>query len=152
MKSFLFSLSIALLMTGCASLATQTAAATPALPIPAGEWTVEMTHSGGIMGLMRTIEISSGGSYSVTDERANKTISGELSKDELAKLTEIITSTNYIASDKPKGGCADCFIYDIKIQGSEKNLAVQLDDISLPSSGMENLVTFLRGLIDSFLK
>ncbi|MBL8102379.1 MAG: hypothetical protein JNM02_07615 [Anaerolineales bacterium] len=151
MKSFLFSLSIALLMTGCASLATQTAA-TPALPVLADEWTVEMTHSGGIVGLMRAIKISSDGSYTVTDERTNKTISGELSKDELAKLTEVIASTNYIPSEKPKGVCADCFIYDIEIQGSEKNLAVQLDDISLPGSGMENLVTFLRGLIDSFLK
>ncbi|MBE0671184.1 MAG: hypothetical protein IH588_11395 [Anaerolineales bacterium] len=152
MKSFLFSLSIVLWMTGCASLATQTAAATPALPIIVDEWTVEMTHSGGIMGLMRAIKISSGGSYTVTDERANKTISGELSKDELAKLTEIITNTSYITSEKPKGVCADCFIYDIEIQGSGKNLAVQLDDISLPGSGMENLVTFLRGLIDSSLK
>ncbi len=150
---FPFVLIIALLVAGCASFApTNAPAATPTLPAIADEWTVKMTHSGGIMGLMRSIEVSSDGSYTVADERAGKAASGTLTEEELKKLTKLITGTEFIASEKPGGACADCFIYDIEIQSSGKNFATQLDDISLPESGMENLVTFLRELIDSALK
>jgi hypothetical protein len=48
--------------------------------------------------------------------------------------------------------CADCFIYDLEIQENGKNFAVQLNDISLPNSGLESLVTYLRGLIETALK
>ena len=40
------------------------------------------------MGLSRSIEISSDGKFTVVDERANKTITGELSADELSKINE----------------------------------------------------------------
>ena len=104
------------------------------------------------MGLMRSIEVSFDGSYTVADERAGKTASGTLTEEELKNLTKLITGAEFIASEKPGGACADCFIYDIEIQSSGEKFAIQLDDISLPESGMENLVTFLRELIDSALK
>ena len=150
---FPFGLIIALLVAGCASSSpTNAPAATPTLPAIADEWTVKMTHSGGIMGLMRSIEVSSDGSYTVTDERTNKSISVKLSEDEIATLTKIVSSAENIPSEKPSGGCADCFVYEIEILTSGKNLATRLDDISLPASGMEDLVKSLRELIDSALK
>jgi hypothetical protein len=151
-----FVLIIALLVAGCVSSPTNTPinipAATPTLPVTTDEWTVKMTHSGGIMGLMRSIEVSFDGSYTVTDEHAGKAVSGKLTEEELAKLTELITDAEFIASEKPGGVCSDCFIYDIKIQSSGKNLSTQLNDISLSESGMEDLVISLRELIDSALK
>ncbi len=159
---FLSVFAAAFLVAGCASSPAATEADVPAAtPVPAStptlmvadEWTIKMTHSGGIMGLMRTVEISSDGSYTVIDERINKTVSGELSESELAELQEIVASLDYNTGQKPNpGGCADCFVYVLEIQGTEKNLNLQLDDISLPESGMETLVKFLRELIDSALK
>ncbi len=64
------------------------------------------------MGLVRSIEVSSDGSYTVTDKRTNKTVSGILSKDEISKLTKIVAGVENIASEKPNGACADCFVYD----------------------------------------
>ena len=145
-------LMIALLVAGCASSPTNTPAATPALPAATNEWNVKMTHSGGIMGLMRSIEVSSDGSYTITDRRTNKTVSGILSKDEISKLTKIVAGVENVASEKPNGNCADCFVYAIEIQSSGEKFTTQLDDISLSESGMEDLVTSLRALMDSALK
>ncbi|MEK6752987.1 MAG: protealysin inhibitor emfourin [Chloroflexota bacterium] len=159
---FLSMLVSVLLIAGCASSPAVTEANTPAptpvllstptLPV-ADEWTIKLTHSGGIMGLMRSLEVSSDGKYTVVDERANKTVSGELSESELAELREVVASLDYKDKQKPNpGGCADCFMYDLEIQDGAKNFSIQVDDISLPESGMETLVRFLRELLDSALK
>ena len=151
--SYLFILVFALLVVGCGATPPTTApAATPTLPTVVEQWTLKMTHSGGIMGLMRSIEVSSDGIYTVTDERTNKTASGELSKDEIAAMTKMVADAQNITGEKPEMTCADCFIYDIEIQSNGKKFAVQLNDISLPESGMKDLVTSLRELMDSALK
>lgn len=148
-----FVLIIALLIAGCASASTNTPAATPTLPTIADEWTIKMTHSGGIMGLMRSIEVSSDGSYTVNDERAKKKITSMLTNDELQSLSSTVTSAKLINLDTTEGSvCADCFIYDIEILSGGEKFVVQLNDISLPDSGMEDLVTSLRTLMDSALK
>jgi hypothetical protein len=156
---FLYLLFISLFITGCGQSATPEPLNTPAVeaPIPTlsspvNEWTITMNHSGGIMGLMRSIEVSSDGKYTVVDERANKTIIGELSADELSKINELV-STEYIPASKPNGmGCADCFLYNLEIQANGKRVAIKLNDISLPKSGFEPLVSILRGLIDTALQ
>ncbi len=145
-------LMVALLTNGCTSVTAQPAAATPALPSSANEWTIKMTHSGGIMGLMRSVEVSSEGSYTVKDKRSNKTISGNLSKNEISRFTGIVTATERTAMEKPEGVCADCFIYDIEIQIDGEKFSVQLDDMNLSESGMVELVSSLRELMDSALK
>lgn len=157
---FLYVLLISLLIAGCSPSSTPEPLKTPtteaqasALPALNGDWTVKMTHSGGIMGLSRSIEISSDGNFTVVDERADKTVTGELAAGELSKINEQVISAEYIPAVKPDGmGCADCFIYDLEIQESGERFAVQLNDISLPNSGLESLVTQLRSLIDTALK
>jgi hypothetical protein len=139
-----------LLITGC----SQVQAETPAAPLPILEnnWTIKMEQSGGIMGLQRSVEVSSDGSYTVTDERADKTFTGKLTDDELIKLQDMVTGMQYTAPTMPGGVCADCFIYDIQIQSDGKGLTVQLDDISLPESGLDPLVTTLRNMMDLSLR
>jgi len=162
---FVYILFLALLTAGCSASMPGPLKSTPESPnstpessksnLPAldGAWKIKMTHSGGIMGLSRSIEISSDGKYTVIDERASKTVTGELAADEISKLKERVSSSKYIPVTKPDGmGCADCFIYDLEIQGSEDKLNIQLNDISLPTSGLETLVTQLRGLIEAALK
>jgi hypothetical protein len=155
---FLYILFIALLITGCSASTPEPLKSTPELPrsnLPSldGTWKIKMTHSGGIMGLLRSIEISSDGKFTVMDERASKTVTGELTADELSKLKEQVASSEYIPASKPDGmGCADCFIYDLEIQGSGEKSNIQLNDINLPTSGLGTLVTYLRGLIETTLK
>ena len=156
----LYALLITLLIAGCSPSSTPEPPQTPTpetiksdLPSLDGEWIIKMTHSGGIMGLMRSIEISSDGKYTVTDERANKTIIKQLSANELSKLEKIVSNTKYITAERPiPSVCADCFIYNLEVQGIGKKFSVQVDDISMPNSGMEPLIRYLRNLIDAALK
>ncbi len=157
---FLYVFLISLLAAGCGQPATVETLNTPTtespvsnLPTLDGDWKIKMKHSGGIMGLSRSIEISSDGKFTVLDERKDKTINGELTADELSKLNKQVSSSEYIFETKPDGmGCADCFIYDLEIQKGEEKFAIQLNDISLPNSGLEPLVAHLRGLIETALK
>jgi len=158
-RSVIFhTLFIALIITGCSAVITEPPKSTPEsptfnLPMLDDNWKIELAHSGGIMGLSRSIEISSDGTYTVTDKRANKTISRDLSADEISKINELVESSDYIFEDKPDGmACADCFIYDLEIQGGGEKFTVQLNDINLPNSGLEPLVVYLRGLIEKELK
>jgi hypothetical protein len=163
---FLYALLIILLVAGCGPSSTleplistpESPMSTPELPksnLPVldGNWKIKMTHSGGIMGLSRSIEISSDGKYTVIDERANKSVTRELERDELSKLINIVACSEYISMTLPQpSGCADCFVYDLAIHGDGKKFSVQVDDISLPDSGMENLVMYVRDLMDAALK
>ncbi|HET7143924.1 MAG TPA: hypothetical protein VFI68_07905, partial [Anaerolineales bacterium] len=122
------------------------------LPSMEGDWTISMTHSGGIIGLSRSVEISSDGKYIVTDDRSGKRVTGELASGELSVLKNIVINSEYLLMEsRQPSGCADCFVYDLAIQGSGKKFNVQLDDISMPDSGMETLIIYLRNLIDSAL-
>lgn len=105
------------------------------------------------MGLMRSVEVSSNGIYTVVDERTNNKATGQLADEDLTKLRDAISSANLNPPKMPDGSvCADCFIYDIEIQSGGKVFKIELNDINLPDSGMENLVTSLRGLISSALE
>lgn len=154
-KFVFFSIVSALLFSACGIIsgsATKEAQHVKSnLPSLTGAWTVNMTHSGGIMGLLRSIEITSTGSYTVKDERGNQNISGQLSGEELANLIQVINSTTYSQYNKTYG-CADCFIYDIVITSDDGRFSAQVDDISIEESGLSALVTTLREIIERELK
>lgn len=142
-----------MLVAACRPLAASTPEMPQATPTPpTGDWTLLMTHSGGIMGLRRTAEITSAGLMTVTDERAGKRVSTQLSKDELAQLQKLVSEASYTAPKTPMG-CADCFIYEVTIQrGAGKPFTVTVDDTSIEASGMSPLVTFVRTLMEKALK
>lgn len=117
------------------------------LPTASADWTsVKLTQSGGIMGMLRTLEISRDGSWKITDERMNETYSGKLSAEELKQLNELVTSLS-VKSSGQSGVCADCFIYSVEIESSGKVFSAQADDVNLADSGLGPLVTFLTNLL-----
>jgi hypothetical protein len=140
-------------MTGCASQPTAEAAtATPALPSPAADWSVTLTQSGGIMGLMRSIAINSDGEFTATDERSDKTVTGQLTNAEFTEIRTLITGMQYIEPPRPNAVCADCFVYAYQIQRGDERISIQLDDITLPGSGLESLTGSLVKLLDAKLR
>lgn len=140
-------------MTGCASQPTAEAAtATPALPAPATDWFVTLTQSGGIMGLMRSIAINSDGEFTATDERSDKTVTGQLTNAEFTEIRTLITGMQYIEPPRPNAVCADCFVYAYQIQRGDQRISIQLDDITLPGSGLESLTGSLVKLLDAKLR
>ena len=150
MKRFILSLIVVILLAACGPAGVTTPQ--QPLPTPAKDWTsIKMTHSGGIMGMLRVIEISRDGLMTVTDDRANKSISRQLSAEELTELSSLLAGFAYVTSDNP-AICADCFIYTIEIARAGEATAFEANDITLAESGMEPLVTFLRALADQALE
>jgi len=155
----LFVLLSSILLSGCSQTTISEPAQAPA-PVStptssksSDEWTIGMKHSGGIMGLSRSIEVSSDGKFTVTDNRSSKTVTGKLTADDLSKLNELLMSIDNHSTGKPNGMvCADCFVYDLEIRRDVERIAIQLSDISLPNSGYESLIDQLRGLMDTALK
>lgn len=121
------------------------------LPTASTDWaSITFTQSGGIMGMLRTIEIASDGTWKFTDERVSESITGKLSAEELKQLNELITSLSVISSGQ-SGVCADCFIYSVEIVSSGKAITAQADDVNLGDSGLEPLVSFLIELMSEAL-
>lgn len=121
------------------------------LPTLTGSWSITMTHSGGIMGLSRSVQIDSTGIYTVKDDRTEETFKGQLSEEELTALMYAVNSTSY-ATEKTPHGCADCFIYDLQILSDTGKFSAQVDDISIEESGLADLVMVLRGIIEREIK
>ncbi len=146
-KKTLVLLIAALIFNGCAKKPDITY--TP--PPIEDEWSVTMVQSGGIMGLLRSIRVSSDGAYSVLDERAGQRVDDELGDAELAALKDLVAGFSFLAPKMPMV-CADCFVYNVEIQSGGQKLVAEIDDVSLPETGMGPLVEFLRGVMDSALK
>jgi hypothetical protein len=139
-----------LLSAGCAPAQTETPATNfPAAP--GGAWTIRMTLSGGIMGAVKKMEIRSDGSYIVIDERASRTRSGRLSLAETAALAERASSIEPQSNQK-QFTCADCYIYNLEVSGEGGRFTAQVDDLSLPGSGLEALITSLREIMERELQ
>jgi hypothetical protein len=125
----------------------------PQIPALEGKWQIQMTQSGGIMGLSKSIVIRPEGTFTINDLRTGNTFTGNLSADELAGLVKQVASAVNKTVDGPeKYGCADCFLYDLKISSNGQTFSVKLNDISLPKSGLEPLVTNLLGIMKKGLK
>lgn len=118
-----------------------------------GNWTIKMTQSGGIMGMLRMIEIQSDGKVHIEDQHGNKrSTEGDLTADQMKQLTGLVNSVVLRSSGKPRAACADCFIYDLQIASGGQTFSAQLNDISLPDSGLEALVHFLGDLMNISIK
>ncbi len=147
-KLFHFAIFCTLLLSACGGV-TDVPSKTESSDLPSltGSWTITMTHSGGIMGLSRSVEVDSTGIYTVKDDRTEQEFTGQLSKEELEGLIDVVNATHY-AAEKAPHGCADCFIYDIQIIGDDGKFSAQVDDISIEGSGLSALVLLLRGIIE----
>ena len=110
-------------------------------------WSVTMTQSGGIAGIMRTVAVSSDGSYTVTDERSNHSSTNQLTEEEVNTLKSLVETFQFTSSQS-RSGCADCFEYELEIESNGKKMIVNADDISLPDSGAGELVMFLQNLFE----
>src|SRR5512139_1773463 len=136
---------ITLLLAACVPLTPAPASAplsTPGIP-QQGSWTIHFVQSGGIMGMMREMDISNDGQLKVADDRTGRDVTGQLSETELARLEELMKSLNYHAQSGPTT-CADCFNYSVEIgSGSGKPFIAQADDVGLEASGLSPLVEYL---------
>jgi hypothetical protein len=122
------------------------------LPSPAAHWTMTLTQSGGFAGMMRTVVVSSDGKLTAQDQRSGRSVSQDLPADTVAKLGSLVVG---IAAAKPvesHSNCADCFVYDLKVDAGGRSFQAHADDTTLAGSDTEALIRTLQGLRDIALK
>ena len=139
------------LLAACGPATVQTPFPT-LLPTLTSEWTVKLAQSGGIMGMLQVIEVSSDGKFRATDERAQKTVQGQLSASDLSHLKGLVADALKINSAMPQNGCMDCFIFTVEITESGKPVQSEVNELGLPNSGLEPLVSFLQEAMKKALK
>jgi hypothetical protein len=148
-KLFRLSIFFTLLLSACGGAINPPSKTSESNDLPSltGSWIITMNHSGGIMGLSRSVEVDSTGIYTVKDDRTEQEFTGQLSKEELEGLIDAVKATSYTAEKAPHG-CADCFIYDLQIVSDTGKFSAQVDDISIEGSGLSELILLLRGIIE----
>lgn len=152
MPRFLLALALVFSLTACIPglmrpQATQPEA-TRSAPLSQGNWNVKLTQSGGIMGLQRNLTVTSDGKVVAVDERTNRTVTSQLTQEELGRLNVRLDGAAFPPAASQQSVCADCFSYDLEVRSGGETYKAQLDDITLTDSDLEPLIAFLRSLLD----
>jgi hypothetical protein len=138
-------------LTACGRM-LPTASVPQALPSPGENWTIKLTQSGGIAGVMQTLEVSSSGQLKAADQRSGRTVSQSLPPATLAELKRLFSKASLAAATPTHSSCADCFIYDLQVTAGGNKMTVRADDTTLADSGAAELIGFLRQLRDHALQ
>jgi hypothetical protein len=114
-------------------------------PPSAKQWSVNLTVTGGFAGIHKVMELSSDGSYQVTDMRTGENKKSSLSESELNKISTLIDQIQG-GQDPYPSVCADCFIYELTVQKGKETYRLTLDDINLSDSEAAPLIEELMAL------
>jgi hypothetical protein len=121
------------------------------LASPSDSWDVKLTQSGGIAGVLRTIEVSSDGQLKAEDQRSQRSVTKILPSQTTAELKGLIFNTVVSTSRILQSACADCFIYDLEIQSDGNDVKIHVDDATINDSSAQGLITTLLKIRDEAL-
>ena len=138
-------------LSACSALSPTPADPPQPLASPADSWAISLTQSGGFIGMMQTVEISSDGQLKAEDQRAGKQVTRTLPPATIARLARMYSSLLGKPAQTVPSVCADCFVYDLQIMNGSARVHMQLDDTSLADSGAGALVSLLQQLRDEAL-
>lgn len=141
---------VLVLLSSCSLLDRKTVTPVP-LPSPPAPWTLELTQSGGIAGVQLSVEVTSDGALTATNERSGRTIQQTLPADTLAQLRKLVAALPDSAVAPGPSSCADCFVYTLVLSSPSRNAKISADDTTMSASGAQELISFLRSLRDAAL-
>ena len=121
------------------------------LASPSDNWDVKLIQSGGIAGVLQTVDVSSDGQLKADDQRSQRTASKILPSQTIAELKGLVFNTVVSTIRVPQSACADCFIYDLEIQSEGKVIKIHVDDVTINGSGVQGLITTLLKIRDEAL-
>ncbi len=141
---------LALLMSACVPALPGSSERQP-VPSPGPSWNVQLTQSGGFVGVLLTVEVSSDGLLKAENRRAGTSVSQQLPPETISKLLQLYSEVKIPSGDQPQPTCADCFEYDLQLSSGGQTMKIRADDTSLASSGAGELISYLGQLRDQAL-
>ena len=144
---------IAILTVGCFANAGQAAPAAHAgrqAAPGAQDWTITFHLSGGFLGVMRTLHVSSTGDLSAEDAKRPGPVTARATPEELTQCA------SFVANGKPAGPvrpsvCRDCLEYAVEIDAKGRRSSFNVDDTTLKGSEVEPLVKLLTTMLNRLL-
>lgn len=109
-------------------------------------WTIRFNRSGGFAGFNETMTLDSGGRLTIQSERPPAEEERVISDDQVEAITDLLIRACPFEVEPDKGGCADCFFYDLTIQMDGRSYAVQASDVTL-TDDLQPLVGELSQLL-----
>jgi hypothetical protein len=123
----------------------------PATPTGEASWTVILGQSGGIVGVDRTVQVTSNGQLVASDGRSGKRVSTQLHSESIAEVNRLYDEAVSAQRAPHDSTCADCFEYDLELVSDTGTVHISLDDTNLADSGVEPLIAYLLQLRDAAL-
>ena len=151
MNKFILSLLITLIFLSSCGTAGSIKQIPQPLASPSDNWNIKLVQSGGIAGVLLTVDVSSDGQLKAEDQRSQRSASKILSSQTTAELKGLIFNTVVSTSRVPQSACADCFIYNLEIQSDGKAVKIQVDDATINDSSAQGLITTLLKIRDEAL-
>ena len=109
-------------------------------------WTIRFNRSGGFAGFNESMTLDSEGNLQVQSERPPTDEQRTISEDRVDVITELLVQACPFNIEPGKGVCADCFVYDLKIQMDGHTYAVQASDVTL-TDDLQPLISILSQLL-----
>ena len=156
-KIFLLLFICIVLLSACSAMPANTPTLEPLATAPAATrstttecsppstWQIELNRSGGFAGLEESLTLDSTGSLVVQSERPPKNVQKTISRDQVDAITELLVQACPFKIEPAKKECADCFVYDLKIQMDEHTYSEQFSDMTFAEE-MRPLVEALNQL------
>jgi hypothetical protein len=131
-----------------------TAASTESCAAPE-VWQVSLEWSGGLVGVQRSLEVSSSGQVVARDLTETTERSTTLNPGDIAVLTELLVDACPIAGTPRPPSCADCYEYAWSVDLDGRPVRGVENDVSLRASRLgpwiEGLVSIWQGVISGEL-
>jgi hypothetical protein len=113
---------------------------------PPSNWTIQYNRSGGFAGFNQSMTLDSGGKLTVQSERPPANEERKISGNQINAITDMLTKACPFEVEPDKGGCADCFFYDLKIDMNDRLYTVKASDVTL-TEDMQPLIGTLSQLL-----
>lgn len=116
-----------------------------------GQWRIRFGISGGFAGLQRSVELSSTGQMTVTDQKRNKRVTVQVPQAEIEKISSWVLQARPAQPQPRLSDCRDCFEYEVTILRDGEVLSFWFDDVTLEDAELAPLVNTLARLQEQAL-
>jgi len=109
-------------------------------------WTIQFNRSGGFAGFNESLTLDSGGNLTVQSERPAVNMQKTISEDQLKTIADSLVQACPFNVPVDKNDCADCFVYDLKVQMDGIFYSVQASDMTAAEE-LQPLISALSQLL-----
>ena len=114
-------------------------------------WQLTFHLSGGFAGFNRTLTISSSGEIAAEDHGRGVNVAGQATAKDLALVNSSVAAIKAASAVRRNNKCRDCLIYEFVLEDDGARFSANVDDTTLPDSGLGDVTAVLSTLLNRTL-